>query len=176
MGWVVLAVMMGLAVPLWAQDVSEAVLNKVKSDPAPFLTLAANLIHGFGTERGIDGAGVDRFVALERAAARATALRRLQLADLDFDGAVTRAEMAVLTASVAAKSRGRLWALHEEADDDSDDTVSAAEMLTFGRAEAIRDFSAMDEALVRSVLTFDGNSDGYVSLDEVKSAVAALGT
>ena len=84
--------------------------------------------------------------------------------------------MASQVAKFPTKSRGRLWALHEEADDDSDDTVSAAEMLTFGRAEAIRDFSAMDEALARSVLTFDGNSDGYVSLDEVKSAVAALGT
>lgn len=173
----VLAVLMiWLAGPLWGQGLSEAVLKTVKSDPAPFLELAADLIHGFGGAKGIDRAGVDRFIALERAAARAGALRRLIVADLDFDGAVTREELGVLAAAASAKARGRLWALLERADDDDDGTVSAAETLVFGRAEAMRSFDAKDEAVVRAVLTFDANADGFVTLQEVDAAVSAMGT
>jgi hypothetical protein len=162
--------------PAWGQSLSDAVLRQVKSDPAPFLDLAANLIHGFGGARGIDRVGVDRFVALERAEGRASALRRLQVADLNFDGAITRDEMAVLVAAAAAKSRGRLWALFERADGSGDAVVKADEMLAYGRTEAMTSFSVADEALVRSVLTFDANADGLVALDEVRAAVAALGT
>jgi Ca2+-binding EF-hand superfamily protein len=103
-------------------------------------------------------------------------LRRLQVADLNFDGAITRDEMAVLVAAAAAKSRGRLWALFERADGSGDAVVKADEMLAYGRTEAMTSFSVADEALVRSVLTFDANADGLVALDEVRAAVAALGT
>lgn len=176
MRWILIMVLvLAFGPPVQAQNLSEAVLNEVKSDPAPFLELAASLIHGFGGAGGIDQAGVDRFVALERAEARASALRRLQVADLDFDGAVGREEMAVLVAAAAAKSRGRLWALHEAADSDGDASVSADELMVFGRAEAMLRFSALDEAVARSVLTFDSDKDGLVTLDEVKAAVAALG-
>lgn len=168
--------MVWLAGPLGAQGLSEAVLKAVKADPAPFLDLAADLIHGFGGAGGIDRAGVDRFVAMERAEARASALRRLAVADLDFDGAVTSDEMAVLAAAASAKARGRLWAMQEAADGDGDGTVSATETAEFARSEAMRSFDAKDEALARSVLSFDANADGLVSLEEVKAAVAALGT
>lgn len=159
-----------------AQGLSEAVLKRLQSDPEPFLQLAADLIHGFGGAGGIDGAGVDRFVSLERAEARASALRRLAVADLDFDGGVTGDEMAVLVGAASAKARGRLWAMFETADADGDRRVSATEAAGFGRAEAMRAFNAADEAVARAVLTFDGNADGWVTLDEVKAAVAALAT
>ncbi len=162
--------------PLAAQTLSEAVLKQVQSDPEPFLGLAANLIHGFGVENGIDQQGVDRFVALERAEVRAGALRRLAVADLDFDGAVTAQEMVVLAAAAGAKSRGRLWSLFEKADGDADRTVSAPEAASFARSEAMRSFSAADEAVARAVLTFDSDANGWVTLDEVKAAVAALAT
>ena len=159
-----------------AQGLSEAVLKRVQADPEPFLELAANLIHGFGGPGGIDAAGVGRFVALERAEARATALRRLAVADLDFDGRVTAEEMGVLASAASAKARGRLWALFETADADSDQVISANEAAVFGRTEAMRAFGPTDEAVARAVLTFDGNADGWVTLDEVKAAVAALAT
>ncbi len=173
---VLIWIFMVLAGSAGAQGLSDAVLKQVQADPAPFLTLAADLIHGFGGEKGIDRAGVDRFVALERAAARASALRRLAVADLDFDGAVTAAELAVLAAATSAKARGRLWALLEKADGNGDRVVSAAEAAGFGRAEAMRAFSPGDEAVARAVLTFDSDADGWVSLDEVRAAVAALTT
>lgn len=158
-----------------ADGLSEAVLRVVREDPAPFLQLASDLIHGFGSDQGIDAAGIDRFVALERAAARASALRRLQVADLDFDGAVTGPEMAVLAAAAAAKSRGRLWDVMEKADGNGDGTVSGNEMQLWARGEALRGFSAEKEALARGVLGFDGNADGRVTLDEVRAALVALG-
>lgn len=161
--------------PVWAQTLPEAVLKEVTARPEPFLTLAADLIHGYGQDGAIDAKGVDTFVALERAEARASALRRLQAADLDFDGAVTSDEMAVLAATLSAKARGRQWALLERADLDGNRTVSTDEIAGFGRAEAMRGFSPQKEAIVRAVLTFDSDADGKVTLDEVKAAVAALG-
>lgn len=175
-------VLLWLAGPLWfagplsAGGLSEAVLKQVQADPEPFLELAAALIHGFGGPQGLDAAGVDRFVALERAEARASALRRVQVADLDFDGGVTADEMGVLVAAASAKARGRLWALFEAADANTDRALSADETALWGRAEALRSFSPADEAIARAVLSFDGNADGWVTLEEVRAAVAALAT
>lgn len=165
-----------VAWPLAAAELPKAVLNKLQADPERFLDLAVNLIHGFGTGQGIDRAGVDRFVALERAAARASALRRLAVADLDFDGSVTRAEMEVLAAAASAKSRGRLWQLFERADGDADGTITAAETLGFGQVEALAGFGLTEEAAVRAILAFDADSNGRVTLEEVKAALAALAT
>lgn len=159
-----------------AQGLSEAVLKQVQADPEPFLELAANLIHGFGGPDGIDAAGVGRFVALERAEARAWALRRLAVADLDFDGQVTAEEYAVLAAAASAKARGRLWALFEKADANGNRVATAEEAAVFAKAEAMRAFGPTDEAVARAVLTFDSNADGWVTMDEVKAAVAALAT
>ena len=41
--------------------------------------------------------------------------------------------------------------------------------------EALRAFSVADEAEVMSVLAFDSDANGWVDLEEVKAAVAALG-
>jgi hypothetical protein len=54
--------------------------------------------------------------------------------------------------------------------------LSAAELSEFGHAQAFTAFSEMDEALVRMVLSFDGDGDGLVSLGEVQAGVSALGT
>ena len=173
---IVLGMLLVLSGMARAGTLSEAVLEEVRQAPEPFLQLAADLIHGFGSDLGIDAAGLDRFVALERAAARASALRRLQLADLDFDGAVTGPELAVLAGAAAAKSRGRLWALHEAADGNGDGTVAPDELRLWAAAEGLRGFSAEKEAIARAVLSFDGNADGRVTLDEVRAALAALAT
>ena len=98
------------------------------------------------------------------------------MADLDFDGAVSADEMAVLAAAASARMRGRLWAQHEAADADGDRVISVVETATWVSAEGLRRFSPADEAIARAVLTFDGNADGWVTLEEVKAAVAALAT
>lgn len=169
----IFGLMAGLA---GAQGLSDAVLKQVRADPEPFLNLAADLIHGFGGPGGIDAAGVDRFIALERAEARAAALRRLAVADLDFDGQVRDDELGVLAGAASAKARGRIWAMFEAADADANRVVTADEAALFARAEAMRAFGPTEEAVARAVLTFDGDADGWVTLEEVKAAVAALAT
>lgn len=169
-------ILLWLAGPLWAGGLSDAVLKKLSADPEPFLDLAADLIHGFGGPQGIDGAGVDRFVALERAEARGSALRQLAVADLDFDGAVKAEELAILAAAASAKMRGRLWAQFEAADRNADRVISADETKAWVSDEGMRRFTPGDEAIARAVLTFDADANGWVTLEEVKEAVAALAT
>jgi len=160
---------------LLAQPVPDLVMKRLQKDPGAYLDLAADLIHGFGGAQGIDRAGIARFVALQRAAERASAMRRLLLADLDFDGQISKVELGDVAAAASAYARGRLWKLHEAADRDGDGVVVALEVEAFGRAEAMRLFSVADEAEIMSVLAFDGDKNGWVDLPEVRAALAALG-
>ena len=172
--WVFMVWLLGI-VPVLAQSVPDGVLKRMKSDPQAYLDLAADLIHGFGSAQGIDRAGIARFVALERANARADGLRRLYLADLNFDNVVNRDELAQVAAAASAYGRGRIWKVFESADRDSSGVVEQTEIAAFGTAEALRLFSAADEAEVMSVLAFDADANGWIDLAEVKAAVAALG-
>lgn len=172
---ILLSLLAGLASPLAAEDLSEAALQRLRSDPAPFLELAASVISSQGEAGAVGLAGVDRFVAMERAMARASAMR-LQMADGDLDGLVTRDEMMARAVALAQVQNDRLWAQFQAADGDGDGVLSAAELSAFGHAQAFGAFSEMDEALVRMVLSFDGDGDGMVSLGEVQAGVQALGT
>lgn len=172
---ILLSLLAGLASPLAAQDLSEAALQRLRSDPAPFLQLAASVITSQGEGGTVGLAGIDRFVAMERAMARASALR-LQMADGDLDGSVTSDEMTARLAALAQAQNARLWGQFQAADGNGDGVLSAAELSAFGHAQALGAFSEMDEALVRMVLQFDADGDGQVSLPEVQAGVSALGT
>lgn len=172
---ILLPLLAGLAGPALAQDLSEAALQRLRADPMPFLDLAANVISAQGEAGAIGLAGVDRFVAMERAMARASALR-LQMADGDLDGLVTEDEMAARLAVLSQAQNARLWAQFQAADGNGDGVLDAAELSAFGHAQAFSAFSEMEEALVRMVLDFDADGDGMVSLDEVQAGVTALGT
>ncbi len=162
------------AAPALGQDLPSAVLTSVRADPGPFLTLADNLIRDFGTVDGVDQGGIDRFVTLGRSAARASA-RRLQRADGDFDGRVTGGEFAAYVAAMDGATQTRLWGQQQAADLDDNGVLSAVELAAFGQTTAHAALSPLDEDLARSILACDADADGYVSLQEVKSAVAALG-
>jgi hypothetical protein len=164
-----------MAGPLAAQDLHEAALQRLRSDPAPFLDLAAQLIAAQGEAGAVGLAGVDRFVALERAMARARAMR-LQMADGNFDGVVTGAELTARLAALAQAENKRVWTQFDMADGNGDGVLSAAELSGFGHSQAFTAFSEMDEAMLRMVLSFDADGDGMVSLGEVQTGVSALGT
>lgn len=156
------------------QTLPEALTKAVKANPERFLEDAAEVIHGFGApgaEPGVAAEGIETAIALARAEGRAGALRKLQAADLDGDGAVTAAEMAVLAAAAKAGDRGRLIALQAEADADGDGTASAAEMLARAEAEARRSFPERKAALLRDLMLFDSDGDGQLTLPEVEAAV-----
>ncbi|MES2667606.1 MAG: hypothetical protein V4712_16055 [Pseudomonadota bacterium] len=157
-----------------AQTVPEALARRIKANPERFVDGAATLIFGFGGPDGLDAAGVERFIALERAGARASVLRRLLAADLDGDGAVAADEMQVAAGAASASQRGRMLGLLAGADADGDGAASGAEITDFAAAEALEAFDELRAQMARSVLGFDGNADGRVTLPEVRRAVDRL--
>jgi len=150
---------------------AEPALKRIRASPERFVEAAAVLIHGYGSDGAVDAAAVDRFIALQRAGARASALRKLLAADLDADGAIAADEVA---AAEAATGRGRLIALHGRADGDGDGTVSAVELTLHTAIEALAGFTEAEAQAARAVLACDQDGDGHVTLPEVRAAVAAL--
>lgn len=152
----------------------DPMLRRINAAPDRFLDLAALLIHGFGAAGRVDRAGVERSISLDRAGARASALRRLLAADLDGDGAVGSDEIAVAAGAASATTRARLITTHARADADSDGTVSPAELADHAGAESLRQVSEADAALARAVLACDQDGDGAVTMAEVRRALVAL--
>jgi hypothetical protein len=174
--------------PAWAQDdaedapmpaalsaVPQAVAKRLQRAPDAFVEDAASLILGYGQNGGIDRDGIAQFVAVERARARAGALRRMWEADLDADGAVTRVELGVLVAAAEARYRGRMMLTHEAADADADGTVTTVEMLAKANVMALDQFSAADEERMMGMLYLDLNADGRLTLDEVREVARMMG-
>ena len=165
------------ALPLHADTapvLPDPMLKRIKAGPDRFLDLAAMLIHGFGAGGRIDLAGIERSIALDRAGARATAQRRLIAADLDGDGAVSTVEIGIAAGAASATTRARLITTHARADADSDGTVSTEELAAHAGAESLRQVSEAEAAMALAVLACDQNSDGQVTMSEVKRALAAL--
>lgn len=160
------------ALPLQAAPLAPGLVERVRADPDRFLGDAAGLILGYGRDGRIDSAGIERFLMVQRAKARVAALRRLMLADLDADGAVTSEELAVVLAAEGAGPRGRLAMAHLRADADGDGTVSATELAVHGRTVA----QVLPPALtdLRSLLAFDRDGDGAVGLSELRRGIADL--
>lgn len=147
-------------------------VERVRADPDGFLEDAAGLILGFGEGGRIDAAGIERYLTVERARQRVAVKRRLMLADLDDDGAVTTGELAVLLAADGAGPRGRLAVAHMRADADGDGTVSAAELSAHARAAA----QVLPPGLtdLRTLMALDRDGDGALGLAEVRRGIADL--
>jgi EF hand len=187
---ILVALIWALATPVLAQDaeppaekpmpaalsgVPETLAKRLRRAPDDFVADAASLILGYGRDQGIDRAGIAQYVAVERARARAGALRRMWEADLNADGAVTQAELGVLVAAAEARYRGRMMLTHEAADGDGDGTVTAVEMLAKANVMALEQFSVADEERAMAMLTLDLNGDGTLSLDEVREVARMMG-
>lgn len=158
----------------WAEGLPATVpaklVKRLAANPEAVKAAAGDLIHGHGTDGGIDRQGILQAVALDRAAARARAMVPLVAADLDADGQVTGPEMAVVAKAADAAYRGRLMRAQGQADGDGDGTVSRVEAFAFADAEAMRRVDAGDEARLMAYLTLDINGDGRLTLAEVDEA------
>ena len=146
--------------------------KRLATNPGAVLAAAGDLIHGHGTDGGIDRQGILQAVALDRAAARARAMLPLIAADLDADGQVTGPEMAVVATAADAAYRGRLMRAQGQADGDGDGVVTRAEIFAFAEAEALRRVDAGDEARLMAYLTLDLDGDGRLTIAEVNEAAA----
>jgi hypothetical protein len=168
------------ATPIVAQEVattaspegiSEKMAKRMKTAPEAFLADAAGLILGYGAEGGIDSAGIDRAIAVDRAAARAAEMRRMMLADLDGDGTAGREEVAVLVQAASANSRGRILLAFEAADTDDDGTVTAPEMGARSADAGVKAVSVAKVAAMRGLMALDRDGNGLLSLDEVREGL-----
>lgn len=172
MKWIL--VLIGMLTPFVAkaQVLPQALAAQVERNPEQYLDYLAVLIAGYGRNGAIDAQGLQNIVAMERADARAMAIRRLQGADLDGDGAIDGEEMRIKAAASASAARGRLILYFGKADFDRDDHVSVDELQAYANLVALQDVSEDRAAKVFAVMGFDQNSDGWVTLAEVKSMIA----
>lgn len=164
---VMMAMMM--AVPAGAARAAD-LAQRLAADPDGVVEEVAVLIAGHGAAAGINRAGILQSVALDRARARAREAARLLAADLDGDGRVTQAEVAVLGQAVSASTRGRLLLAFAKADGDGDGTLNAAEVRAHGEQAAARSVPVAEEGRRLALLTLDGNRDGWLTLAEVRAA------
>ncbi len=156
------------------QTLPEKTLKKLRSAPDAFLQDAAGLIYGFGTEGSIDAAGIDAFVAVERARVRAAAMERYLAADLDNDGDIARGEMVILATAAAAGKRGALYLGFDLADADSDAVLTHGELRNHAQSEAMDKMSDADAEILQGFMMFDLDGDGLVAMKEVVSGVRAM--
>jgi Ca2+-binding EF-hand superfamily protein len=180
MAMVRLVAAVAILVMLWAQaaltqTVETPLQRAMEGNPGRFEATMLDLVAGFGGPDGLTQVGIAEHVALERAAGRAGAMRRLMAMDLNADGDVQRNELQVAQQAASAASRGRMERQFAAADEDGDGKVTAAEIAADGAASALGALGADEEALLMSLLTLDANGDAALSAAELRTAVARLG-
>jgi hypothetical protein len=156
------------------QALPEKAMKKLRGAPDVFLRDAAELIYGFGRDGGIDLAGIDAFVAAERARFRAKEMARYLAADINNDGDVGRDEMAALADAAAAGKRGGLQLGYDRADADGDGVLGLTELRGYAQGVAMVQMSDADVDEMRGILMFDADGDGVAAMEEVAAGVSAL--
>ena len=157
-----------------AATLPDKTLKKLQAAPDVFLASAAQLIYGFGTDGAIDAAGIDGFIAAERARIRARDMTQYLAADINNDGDISKGEVATLAAAAQASKRGRLQRGFDQADSDANGMVSMAELRGFAQGTAMAQMSAADADALNALLQFDANGNGSVAMEEVAAGVSAL--
>lgn len=153
----------------------EDALDKAMSrNPERFEARIIDLIAGFGDADGLTAQGIETHIALERAGARASALRRFLAMDLDADGSISRAELAVSQHAASAQGRGRMERQFAAADVDGNGSVDAGEMAASGTAAGLAALDEGEADLLRSVMRLDADGNGLLQAAEVSAAVARL--
>lgn len=141
-------------------------------NPERFAARMVDLVAGFAGPDGLTSAGIEEHVALERAGARASAIRRFLAMDLDADGTVTRAELLVVQRAASASGRGRLERSFAAADGDGDGQLVWAEVMAAGAAAAMAALDEGEAQMLRALIRLDADGSGAVTADEVRAAMA----
>ena len=157
-----------------AKSLPEPVLKRLRRNPASFIAAAADAILSYGGKAGLDAGAIDRLVAIDRAKTRAREVERLLRADLDNDAVISKAEFDVLVSVTSAGSKGKLDLAWRQSDLDQNDKVDAAELNAYAQTAALAEVSQGDADGWRALLHFDLDASGFVEIDEVIAAVAAL--
>jgi hypothetical protein len=175
MAWQKIGLMVaGLLASGAARAEEDALAGAMSRNPDRFEARAIDLIAGFGGAEGLRADEIETHIALERAGARASALRRFLAMDLDADGSVTRAELAVSQRAASAQGRGRMQRQFASADADENSTVDAGELSAFGTAAGLQALGEAEADLLRALMQLDADGNGAVAAAEVAAAVARL--
>lgn len=149
-------------------------LKALKASPEGFLEDAAVVIFAAGRDGRLDAAGLDTYIALRRAEVRARRMGQFLGADLDNDGTIGRDEASLFAGSLGARRRGEVYWMFDLADRDEDGSVTMQELRIHAETKAVQALDDADAAGLRSLMLFDRNTDGAVTMDEMVSAVSAL--
>lgn len=169
-----------LALPATAQQatglatLSPDLAERIAARPDRWRDTALSMIHGHGAGGAVTQVDLDRVAALDRAFFRARALAPMMQADLDNDGAVTVAEAAARAGRLSAEQRAALMMAQAAADGDGDGTASAPELRAMAEAEAARAGQGGEAEQIASLMAFDADGDGRLTLAEVDAAFAAM--
>jgi Ca2+-binding EF-hand superfamily protein len=175
MAWQQIGMMVaGLLAAGSARAEEDALTEAMSRNPARFEARAIDLIAGFGGADGLRADGIETHIALERAGARASALRRFLAMDLDADGSISREELAASQHAASAQGRGRMERQFALADVDGGGTVDAGEMAAFGTAAGLQALDEAEADLLRALMQLDADGNGALRAEEVSAAVARL--
>lgn len=169
-----------VVVALWvsvakSQTIEEALVDAffeaLRDKPESYLEQTATVILGYGRGGAIDEKGIETMIAIQRAKYRATAGRRLMVADLNNNGEVSRAEIGTLLPTYSSSMRARLVLIHRESDLDGNGIVTVAEQRALADAYALTKLSEDKAADLRRLMLLDANNDGWVTLDEAHELI-----
>ena len=170
---VVLGLVLGVFAvqPVRADAAVKALADAMDRNPERVLTMAEDVIAGYGGPGGLTPQDIADYIALERAAARAAAMRKLLAADLDNDGTLQRQELAVGLRAASADQRGRMERQFKSADIDGNDSLDAAEIRAEGQVAALKALSETEAEVLAALISLDADGDGALRAPEVQAAV-----
>lgn len=166
----VMFVLSGMAQMVLA-DGTTPLQDAMRKDPDRFRAIAEDVVAGFGGPKGLTPAGIEEHIALDRAAARAGAMRRLLAMDLDNDATISRDELAITLRAASATARGRLERQFTAADTNNDARIDSAEMRAEGQTAALRALTEEEAGVLRALMSLDADKDGALTLVELRQAM-----
>jgi hypothetical protein len=156
--------------------VEAGLAKRLQRDAGDVIEDAMTLVLGYGRDGGIDRAGIEQSLAVDRARVRANILRRLVEADLDADGTVTTDEIGIIAGAAEARYRGRVMFGHAAADADSDGRVTGDEARAQAQRAAMDQISDADAARSLALMGLDLDADGRLTLTELREVTRLMQT
>lgn len=152
----------------------EATLAAIRDNRDRFLSLATDAINGYGGPGGLTAEVLEGAIALERADARASLMRRFLEVDLNNDGDLTPDEVSVAADAASASARARLMRLIERADGDGDGRISSDEIALQAEEAALKALPETEAQALRGLLRFDADGNGLVTMEEARIGIASV--
>lgn len=123
---------------------------------------------------GVDLAGIETFIKLQRAQRRSWVLQRFHIADLNNDGAITQREIDVVLPTIDDHKQTSLVLGFHTGDVNGDGILAPIELRGLAQAGVTNADNLQREAGFRALMTFDLDRNGLLTLDEFLQVTAAF--